>query len=165
MDWNNYYLNQSNEVPFFQGELHQKGYGFVNYQKGGGLGGYFKKLFKYSLPIFKEHFFPVLKNLGKSVIRGSTNFASDVVDGKNIKNSARDRFNETIDDLNNNPNMTGNGIGSILNTPLNKKKKKILSIIKEKSKIKKKKKINSFDSNKFFGKKKKQRKSDIFDKI
>ena len=61
--------------------------------------------------------------------------------------------------------MTGNGIGSILNTPLNKKKKKILSIIKEKSKIKKKKKINSFDSNKFFGKKKKQRKSDIFDKI
>lgn len=136
---NDYYANQSTNYPVFRG---------LKYQKGYGLGGVFKRLFKWIMPIIKEKAVPVLQTLGKSVIKGTSNIARDALDGKNIKQSANDRFEETLKELSDKAGvMQGNGIiGSNVNTPIKRKKNTLMKIIRNK-----KKKKNS------------KRKRDIFD--
>jgi hypothetical protein len=55
--------------------------------------------------IVKDHAVPVLKDVGKkvgeSVLTGTTNFAKDALEGKDIKESAKERFDETTKDLKN----------------------------------------------------------------
>jgi hypothetical protein len=100
MDYEKYYNDQI-EFPTYRG---------VRYQRGQGLGGVFRKLFRWIAPIIKQHGAPILKSVGESGIQGLTNFAKDALEGKDIKQSAQDRFTETIDDLKKKATMKGNGI-------------------------------------------------------
>ena len=136
---NDYYSNQPSNFPVFRG---------LKYQKGYGLGGVFKRLFKWIMPIIQERAVPILKTVGKSVIKGTSNLARDALSGKNVKQSANDRFEETLKELSDEAGvMKGNGvIGSRVNTPIKRKKNRLMKIIQNK-----KKKKNS------------KRKRDIFD--
>ena len=133
---NDYY---SNQYPVFRAMKFQKGY---------GLGGVFKRLFKWIMPIVKEKAVPILQSVGKSVIKGTSKLAKDALKGKNIKQSANDRFEETLKELSDKAGvMEGNGgISSNYNTPINKKKDRIMKIIRKKNKkSSKKRKRDIFD--------------------
>ena len=117
---------QSNsQFPVFRG---------VRYQRGYGLGGVFRKLFRYIIPIVKEHGVPLLKTVGKTALKSATNLANDAIDGKDLKESAKLRLKETFENIKNNSNLSGNGIK-------NKKRKKLTrKVIKNQ-----KRKLDIFD--------------------
>ena len=94
-----------------------------------------------NLSIFKEKALPILKSVGDSLIKGTTNVAKDALNGRNVRDSANERFEETLNELSDKAGvMRGKGgIGSKFNTPINKKKNRIVNIIRKKKKSKKRK--------------------------
>jgi hypothetical protein len=104
----------------------------VRYQGGYGLGNVFKRFFKWIVPIIKDKAVPVLKDVGKkvgeSVISGTTNFARDALDGKDIKESAKTRFEETKNDIKSKIEQRGEGINK------RKRRKKLIRTISKKQK-------------------------------
>jgi hypothetical protein len=111
------------EYNVFQGTKFQRGFGF---------GNIFKKLFMV-MPIFEQKAVPILKSVGKSIIKGTTNFAEDAIEGKNVKESAKRRFEESLDELSDKAGvMRGNGFRK----PINNKRKKENNIRKKKKKNK-----------------------------
>ena len=128
MDLDQYFLGnqQSNsQFPVFRG---------VRYQRGYGLGGVFRKLFRYIIPIVKEHGVPLLKTVGKTALKSAANLANDAIDGKDLKESAKLRLKETFENIKNNSNFSGNGLK-------NKKRKKLTrKVIKNQ-----KRKLDIFD--------------------
>ncbi len=83
-----------------------------------------------------QNFVPILKTVGKTILKGTTNFAEDAIDGKNVKESAKRRFEESLDELSDKAGvMRGNGF----KRPINKKRKI------EKNKRKKNKEKRDFD--------------------
>lgn len=144
MDYNTYYLNQaSNSFPVFAGYRVQKGY---------GLGGIFRKIYKWIVPIFKKHAVPVAKTFGHEVLKSTTNVVKDAINGKSIRESAKRRLDETLEELSNKAGiMHGEGIGSSINTPVkkfkklqNSNKKKLKQILS--SKFKQKRVVDIFDN-------------------
>lgn len=130
MDFKSYYLNQATgSFPVFEGVYNQRGY---------GLGGIFRKLFKWVMPIVRKHAIPVVKTVGNEVIKGASNLAKDAIKGKNIKESAQKRLDETLNELSTRAGvMNGEGLGSYDNTPINRvKKRKLKNILKSKTKKK-----------------------------
>jgi hypothetical protein len=122
MDYENLFLQQQPiTFPTYKG---------VRYQRGYGLGNVFKRFFKWIVPIIKEKAVPVLKDVGKkvgeSVISGTTNFARDALDGKDIKESAKTRFEETKNEIKSKIEQRGEGI--------NKRKKKLIRTISKRHK-------------------------------
>jgi hypothetical protein len=67
--------------------------------KGAGLGGVFRKLFRYIMPKIKQHGIPILKSFGESAVKGAANFAQDTIAGKNIQEKGNQRLMETINEL------------------------------------------------------------------
>jgi hypothetical protein len=128
MDIEQYFKRQlegNAQYPVFRG---------LRYQRGYGLGGVFRKLFRYIVPFVKEHGVPLLKTVGKTALNSATNLATDALDGKNIKESAKQRLKETFEDLKKKADMKGNGI--------NKGRKRQLT---RKVKANKKRKLDIFD--------------------
>ena len=126
MDYEKYFSNiQPSTFPTYKG---------IRYQRGYGLGNAFKRFFKWIIPIVKENALPLLKNVGKkvgeSVLTGTTNFAKDALDGKNIKESAQTRFDETTKDLETKFSMNGKGINK------RKRKRKLIKSISRSKKLK-----------------------------
>jgi hypothetical protein len=125
-------MNKIQPVDYnvFQGTKYQRGYGF---------GNIFKKLFKWVMPIFEQKAVPILKTVGKTILKGTTNFAEDAIDGKNVKESAKRRFEESLDELSDKAGvMRGNGF----KRPINKKRK---IAINKKKKKKEKRDFDIFD--------------------
>lgn len=97
MDWTKYYMEKAgggDNYDYFRGDVYQKGY---------GLGGTFKKFFKWIVPIFKRHALPVvksgLKTVGKEALSTAANIANDVVLGKSLKDSANENISGSINNL------------------------------------------------------------------
>ena len=103
MDYDKYYLDQATIFPTYKG---------IRPQRGNGLGNVFKKFFRWIMPIVKAHAKPVLKSVGESVLKGTTEFAKDALDGKDLKESAKSRIIETTEDLKSKFNMKGKGINT-----------------------------------------------------
>ena len=102
MDYHQYYKNQAEtNFPVFRG---------VKYQRGYGLGGVFRRLFRFIMPMVKEHGLPLLRSVGESAIKGVSNLANDAIKGKNFKESAEQRFKETFKELKDKTLMKGSGI-------------------------------------------------------
>lgn len=78
----------------FRGPLYQRGY---------GLGGYFRKFFKWLIPIAEKHVLPQIKSgasvVGKQAIESLAEIAKDSVKGRNFKESFQERTNEAIENL------------------------------------------------------------------
>jgi len=117
MDFNEYYSKQAeNDFPIYRGVINQRGY---------GLGGVFRKIFRYIMPIIKTHSLPILKSVGKATLKGATEFANDALDGKDIKESAEKRLLETLNDLKLKTSFQkGSGIKRKLTRKIQKKKSK-----------------------------------------
>ncbi|GFV71137.1 uncharacterized protein F54H12.2 [Trichonephila clavipes] len=78
-----YYISQTgNGLPYYAGQSFQKGY---------GIGGWFKRLFRTALPFLKSD----AKSVGKEVLKTSTQIANDMLEGQSFPESARQRTNET----------------------------------------------------------------------
>lgn len=92
MDFNKYYLDQASSAryPVFRG---------MDIQRGYGLGGIFKKFFSWIMPIVREHALPVTKTIGKEMLKGAINVANDSLEGKNVKESAKSRTKEVLNNL------------------------------------------------------------------
>ena len=138
MDFNNYYSQQARETtPVFRGAPYQRGYGF---------GSVFKRIFRWIVPIIKEHALPVVKSVGKEALKSAVNIASDTIDGKDFKTSAK---NQAKKSLNKFSNQYGNGKSRTKKKVVFKKlqtKKKASQLLKNKiKKIKKKRKLDIFD--------------------
>lgn len=73
------------------------------YQQGYGLGGTFRKFFKWIVPIFKKHALPTIesgmKEVGRTALNTAAEFAKDVASGRNVKEAASARINTAVDSL------------------------------------------------------------------
>lgn len=78
--WVDYYLSQAQQtghgLPGFIG---------TPYQRGAGLGSFFKNLFRIILPIGKS----AIKSIGREALAAGANIASDVLEGKDVGNAAK----------------------------------------------------------------------------
>jgi len=160
MDYKDYYSNQINEggkadyYDYYNNQL--KGSGmpvFVGYpnQKGYGVGGFFRRLSNWIIPLFKSHGIPLLKKGGEAVtnelLKSATNIAADTFQGKNIKNSAKQNLSNSLESLSNSvkqnlsklssDNQAGNGY---------KRSKKFKLKSKEPKKFKYRRLIDVFDN-------------------
>jgi hypothetical protein len=129
---------------FFAGQEIQKGYGLgqrVQQTGGFGLGGLFKNFLSFLTPFFnkaKENAIPILKSaareLGKEVVKSTSEIAKDVLEGKKLGESAKERITNSIENLTEKANekMKGNGY---------KKRHKY----KKKQSVNKKRKLDIFD--------------------
>ena len=87
MDWNTYYIEQAGgslDYNYYRGNVYQKGF---------GLGGTFRRFFKWVVPLIKTHAMPKiesgLKVVGRELLNSATNVATDVLNGKDFKDSAK----------------------------------------------------------------------------
>ena len=91
MNYKEYYINQiGGSFPVFRGDPFQRGY---------GLGGAFRRFFKWVMPIINQHALPVVKNVGKELVKGVSNVAMDSIEGKNFEESANNRLNEAVNNI------------------------------------------------------------------
>ena len=104
MDWNKYYLDQAGggNYNYYTGELYQKGY---------GLGGTFKRFFKWIVPLMRTHVAPAIKNyaipklesglktVGKEFLNSAVNVATDVVSGRELKETVQENAIKSINNL------------------------------------------------------------------
>lgn len=134
MDFKSYYLNQAgNGLPYFQGSPYQRGY---------GLGGIFRNIFKWVMPIVREHAFPIAKSVGKELFRTATNVAQDTLNGNDPKESVKHRLKESIRNIS---EKIHQGEGFILKPGLNINRRKKRKSFTKKSKKAKKRILDIFD--------------------
>lgn len=102
MDFNQYYLDQAaGNYPVFKGSRFQRGY---------GLGNAFRRFLSWALPLLRQHALPLAKNIGKEVISNAASIATDAIDGKDVKEAAKEKFKSSIEKLSSGINQqTGNG--------------------------------------------------------
>ncbi|GFU37718.1 uncharacterized protein TNCV_1465901 [Trichonephila clavipes] len=83
-------LNSGDFVPFERGSglTHYKG---INFQKGYGIGGIFRRLFSAALPFLVKGG----KTIGKEVLMTGSHVASDVLSGENFKEAVKTRSRES----------------------------------------------------------------------
>lgn len=78
-----HYTSQiGNGLPYYQG---------ISYQKGYGLGGIFRRLFRSAFPFIVKG----TKAIGKEALRTGTRVASDVLSGQDFKESVKSRTKES----------------------------------------------------------------------
>jgi hypothetical protein len=91
---NRYQRGAGNDLGVYRGTLFQKGY---------GLGGTFRRFFKWIILIFEKHALPTfesgVKEIGKQALTSVSNITRDVAAGKNLKESAREHVQSAIDNL------------------------------------------------------------------
>ena len=83
--YEDYYLSQTGK-GYFSGSQRQLGY---------GLGNIFASLGRSVLPLVKRG----AKSIGKEVLKSGTNFVSDILEGKNLKQAALNKTKETGSNL------------------------------------------------------------------
>ncbi|GFU82026.1 uncharacterized protein F54H12.2 [Trichonephila clavipes] len=86
-------LNSGDFVPFERGQIgsgltHYKG---INFQKGYGIGGIFRRLFRAASPFLVKGG----KTIGKEVLMTGSRVASDVLSGENFKEAVKTRSRES----------------------------------------------------------------------
>ncbi len=102
MDFERYYSNQTREnIPVFRGSP---------YQRGAGFGSVFKRIFGWIVPIIKEHDLPVVQSVGKEALKTAVNIATDTLDGKDFKTSAKDQVKSSLNKFS---DQFGNGKGKV----------------------------------------------------
>jgi hypothetical protein len=96
-DVNKYYsdqaegLNENNsEAYYFRGPMYQRGY---------GLGSYFKKFVTWAIPLLKQHALPVAQSIGKEVVKNVAEVATDALDGKDIKESVKTKIKNSLEKI------------------------------------------------------------------
>ena len=85
-----YYVNQAKQkggnLPAFHGARSQRGY---------GLGGIFRGLFRWAMPHLRQG----ARVLGKKALQTGVNVAQDVIEGKDVKRAVRKRAKQALSDI------------------------------------------------------------------
>lgn len=115
------YDNPAFWLSYYHQQAQQSGHGLAGfqglpYQRGAGLGSFFKSLFSMAVPVLKRTAHTAAKTVGKRALSAIGNIAADVSHGKNFKDSLISRGKEAasgvFDDL---PSalqqQSGNGLG------------------------------------------------------
>jgi len=92
-DYLRYYKNQAGFGHIHPGISTFKG---PIYQRGNGLGSIFSSLFRAITPLFQSD---SVKKIGKALLSTGLNVGSDVLEGKRIGQSLKQRFGETGSNL------------------------------------------------------------------
>lgn len=75
------------------------------YQQGYGLGGSFRRFFKWIVPLVKQHTLPVIQSglteIGKTALGSVGDFAKDVSQGEDIRSSASKHINSAVSNIKN----------------------------------------------------------------
>jgi hypothetical protein len=71
------------------------GYRGAPFQWGYGIGGIFKSLARYAIPLFKQG----AKVVGKRALKAATEVGQDVLQGKNVRESAKTHGREVVKDF------------------------------------------------------------------
>jgi hypothetical protein len=138
-DFRDYYKKQAQGI--FSGPLLQKGYG----QRGRGIGKMLKNFMSWITPIAKQHILPKLetgaKYVGSNFVQSVANLAQDVIQGKNLNEAAKERYDDLVTTIKNKAidKLEGRGFKNRKRTTINKttKKRKNYIILKPNSKRKK----------------------------
>lgn len=69
------------------------------YQRGYGIGGMFRRFFKWIVPIVEKHAVPAIKEVGKTALVAAADIAKDAVSGRSLAESAKERLAGSIDNL------------------------------------------------------------------
>ncbi|GFX85983.1 uncharacterized protein F54H12.2 [Trichonephila clavipes] len=86
-------LNSGDFVPFERGQIDSglTHYKVINFQKGYGIGGIFRRLFRAALPFLVKGG----KIIGKEVLMTGSRVASDVLSGENFKEAVKTRSKDS----------------------------------------------------------------------
>lgn len=103
----------------------QKGGGFPIYvgsgiQRGHGIGGIFAGLAKMAVPLLKS----AAKSAGKTLLRTGAQFAGDLIQGKNVKDAAKQRAMEAGKSIGRNVLSSVQGLAGARNVDNNNTNKK-----------------------------------------
>lgn len=139
MDYNQYYSNQAGGIyDIYKGPLYQRGY---------GLGGIFKRFFKWIVPLMQKHGAPLIEKgistVGNQIVASTNDLAQDIIKGKDVKESANEHFETAVENLKRKAEnaLSGKGIKR------RKKRKQSKSyVILKKSKKKKPRITDIFDN-------------------
>jgi hypothetical protein len=105
------------------------------YQRGYGLGGTFRKFFRWIVPLVQKHAFPVIesgfKTVGKTALETAADITKDAISGRNIRQAAETRINSAVAQLKERAEKTLRGEG------IKKRKKNQKIIILKKKRISK----------------------------
>lgn len=82
-------------LPMFVGARVQRGYGRFRTQRGNGLGGILKKLFRSAVPFLIRGG----RAIGRQVLKAGINVGEDVLAGKNAKTATKTRLKEAVGDI------------------------------------------------------------------
>ena len=102
------------------------------YQQGYGLGGYFKKFFRWLVPIAEKHVLPHVKSgletMGKQAIDSVSNIAQDTIKGRNVSEAAQEHVSQALSNLKDKAEkkLRGEGIKRLKANHPKKKKRKII---------------------------------------
>jgi hypothetical protein len=94
-------IDKHNIGPFYKGILYQRGYGLMyddvcpEHAYGLGLGDNLSNLFQIAWPVIKKG----LQYLGKSAVNTAANIAQDTIQGRNVKEAAREHSKRTVRDI------------------------------------------------------------------
>jgi hypothetical protein len=72
------------------------GYRGARFQRGYGIGGIFKSLARYAIPLFKRQ---DAKVVGKRALQAATEVGQDVLQGKNVRESVKTHGGKVVKDF------------------------------------------------------------------
>lgn len=105
-----YYTNQAgNGLSYYRG---------IPLQRGSGLGGIFRSMFRMAVPLFKKG----AKALGKQFLRTGVEVANDVIQGKDVKSAVKQRAKEAGKSL---TDKAANKVKNMIGSGQHKRKSKV----------------------------------------
>jgi hypothetical protein len=106
MDFNQYYLDQADGI--YDGDFENVSFRGPMFQRGFGIGSYFRSFFSWALPLLKKHALPIAQSVGKEVVRNAASVASEAIDGRDLKESVEEKVMQTLEKLK--KNQIGRGL-------------------------------------------------------
>lgn len=87
----------NNWLRYYAGQAEQTGYGVIGfrgtpYQRGGGLGSFFRSLFRMAVPVIKS----VATHVGEQALSSGTDIAQDVLRGKPLSAAFEEHGREGV---------------------------------------------------------------------
>lgn len=95
------YNSPSFWLAYYKHQAVQSGHGLdgfhgLPYQRGGGLGNFFKSLFRIAIPVLKQAAQATARRVGKQALSAVGNIAADISGGRKLKESVIARGKEGL---------------------------------------------------------------------
>lgn len=106
-------------LSYYKQQAIQSGHGLdgfhgLAFQRGAGLGSFFKSLFRIAVPVLKRVATTTAKRVGHQALGAVGQIAADISDGRSLKDSIQSRGKQAVSNVLHetaNSIQTGNGLG------------------------------------------------------